>query len=632
MNHSVSIVIASLLLNIFSAFAQHRHSTNAFQEYKSTSSLSSYFLNDNFNYDITYHKFYWKVDPAVHYITGEVSTTYTVTEDNTQSVHFELADNLQVDSIIHNDQRLDFYHNQGNLEVLLSQAYQKNEKSSLTVYYQGEPVSDQWAFRTEEHDGEPVLWTLSEPYGAKEWWPCKQTLNDKIDSIDIYIEIPKQYKAASNGLLIDTSVQENKTVWHWKHKHPIAAYLIAMAVTNYRVYNEEVKLTDGHSLTIENYVYPEAYESAKQKTRLLHPVLKYYDSLLIPYPYKDEKYGHAQCNFRGGMEHQTMTFVGLFSRSLLNHELVHHWFGDYITCGSWQDIWLNEGFATYFEGLASEKGMSSMDWESWKSHHISQATKEPNGSVYVYDTTLVGRIFNSRLSYSKGAILLHMLRWTLGDDIFFDAIRNYLNDPELADGYAKSPDLIGHFENGANRGLDEFFNDWLYGKGFPTYNVQYQQYTNNILEIKLFQEQSDPSVSFFEMKVPIMLKGASHDTLILLDHQHSGETFTLQPGFPVESIIFDPEHWILTTNPVIINLLGNQIRIYSMENAYGVFKISGINENEIKSVSVFDITGRLIENKPAEKNRFDLSHYQSGLYIIRIHTPYHSFSEKVWIY
>mgnify|MGYP006291668303 FL=1 len=192
--------------------------------------------------------------------------------------------------------------------------------------------------------------------------------------------------------------------------------------------------------------------------------------------------------------------------------------------------------------------------------------------------------------------------------------------------------MIRHFENTANRELDEFFNDWLYGKGFPTYDVQYQQYTNNVLEITLLQEQSDPSVSFFEMKVPIMLKGASHDTLIELDHQHSGETFTLKPGFPVESLVFDPEHWVLTTNPVIINLQGNQIRLYSMENAYGVFKISGINENEIKSVSVFDITGRLIENKPAEKNRFDLSYYQSGLYIIRIHTPYHSFTEKVWIY
>ncbi len=131
------------------------------------------------------------------------------------------------------------------------------------------------------------------------------------------------------------------------------------------------------------------------------------------------------------MEHQTISFEGYFGEELLSHELAHQWFGNSITCASWSDIWLNEGFATYLSGIIIEKNDPAENWLAWKKDLINYICSEPGGSVYVQDTTSYQRIFDGRLSYSKGAMVLHMLRSELGDSIFFTSIKNYLNDPLL---------------------------------------------------------------------------------------------------------------------------------------------------------------------------------------------------------
>src|SRR5262249_23701080 len=148
--------------------------------------------------------------------------------------------------------------------------------------------------------------------------------------------------------------------------------------------------------------------SAATNLPLVMNFLSMYDTLLIQYPFANEKYGHCQFNWGGGMEHQTMTFMDSYDFLLIGHELAHQWFGDRVTCGNWEDIWLNEGFATYFEALCENEFLGASAWTSWKQNTRNNITSAADGSVKCSDTTDFNRIFDDRLSYNKGAFLLHM--------------------------------------------------------------------------------------------------------------------------------------------------------------------------------------------------------------------------------
>ena len=200
------------------------------------------------------------------------------------------------------------------------------------------------------------MWSLSEPYGSRDWWPCKNGLDDKADSIDVFITNPIAYKAASNGILqSETPVSGGtKLLTHWKHRYPIATYLICFAVTNYSVFNRSVNLSTG-VLPMQTFCYPEDSTSFSNGTINTLNAMQLFDTLFyLPYPFMNEKYGHVQFGWGGGMEHQTSTFVVSIDESLCAHELAHQWFGDKITCGSWKDIWLNEGFATHLASMYME--------------------------------------------------------------------------------------------------------------------------------------------------------------------------------------------------------------------------------------------------------------------------------------
>jgi len=207
---------------------------------------------------------------------------------------------------------------------------------------------------------------------------------------------------------------------------------VAIAVTNYAEYSDWLELEDGRKIEILNFVYPENLEKAKTETPVTAEMIALYNRLIGEYPFADEKYGHAQFGWGGGMEHQTMSFMYNFGFELVAHELAHQWFGDYITCGSWQDIWLNEGFATYLSGLVYENLLDGYWWPQFKKLNVERIVSQPGGSVYVKDTTNIETIFSGRLSYSKGAWILHMLRWTLGDEAFFEGMKSYFIIPSAS--------------------------------------------------------------------------------------------------------------------------------------------------------------------------------------------------------
>ena len=210
-------------------------------EAKAAHKIINYKANINTaNYDVIYHRFDWVVDPAIAFISGSVTTTFTAKEDLT-SVTFDLADNMTVSEVTQNGTAVSYSQNTNDeLIITLSQILLQGQSSTVKITYSGNPVSSGFgSFEQTTHSGTPIIWTLSEPYGAKGWWPCKQDLNDKIDEIDVYITAPDQYVAVSNGLEQSQLTNGSNKTTHFKHQYPIPAYLIAIAITNYSVYSHK---------------------------------------------------------------------------------------------------------------------------------------------------------------------------------------------------------------------------------------------------------------------------------------------------------------------------------------------------------------------------------------------------------
>jgi aminopeptidase N len=503
------------------------------------------------NYDLKYYRFDWYIDPGQYYIDGSATVYFETREADFAQIHFDLSSELVVSDVQYHGEGTTFAQTDPYLLTIdLPSPIGAGILDSLTITYEGSPpVSGLGSFVQTTHGATPVLWTLSDPFGSQDWWPCKNGLGDKIDSIDVIITTPQAYRGASNGILYDERTVGTDKVYHWKHRYPITPYLVAIAVTNYIAYSDTVTLGNGTDLQMLNFVYPENEAAARTGTADLVQVLQFYDSLFVTYPFHAEKYGHAQFGWGGGMEHQTMSFVINYGWGLLAHELAHQWFGNMVTCASFEDIWLSEGSATYLEGLSQERFKGQAAWNGWKSGRLNNITSQAGGSVKVPDTTNVNRIFNGRLSYSKGAFLLHMLRWKLGEQDFFQGMRNFLEGFQYS--YARTPQFQETLEAVSGVDLTEFFADWYSGEGYPSYTVIWDQLPNQFL-IQLGQEQSHASVDFFEMPVPIRLVGDGVDTLVRLEHIENDQVFGFPVSFEVVSVEFDPDIWLISRNNVVL--------------------------------------------------------------------------------
>jgi aminopeptidase N len=628
-----------LLLSAFGAFAQStdvQRIANA--EMKAASALMNVAVNPNtLNYDVTYHKLEFTVDPAVYFITGKVTTTYTALA-NMSTVAFDLADQLAVTSVKENNVTLAFTHIAGNNElvVTLPAVQTTGTSATLEITYSGVPAGSGFgSFATDGHAGTPVLWTLSEPFGAKDWWPCKQDLNDKVNSIDVYITAPNQYTAVSNGLQQSAIDNGNGTkTTHFHHGYPIPAYLIAMGVTNYQIYTQQGGLGTVASpfFPIINYMYPETASNNQASVAITPTIINFYETIVGDYPFRNEKYGHCQFGWGGGMEHTTVSFLtsdignGGYSRSLIAHEMGHQWFGDKVTCGSWKDIWLNEGFATYMAAMVIEHLDGDTAFIADKSSMINDITSQPGGAVYLTDTQAldVNRIFDNRLTYDKGAMVLNMLRFKLGDTNFFQGLRNYLNDTNLAYAYAHTPDLKNHLETVSGMDLDEFFNDWVYNQGYPIYSITAQNIVGGQVKITVSQNTSSLSVPFFEMPVPVRVFGAGGQQLdLVLDNTTNGQVFIESVPFAVTGITFDPKKDIISKNSTAT--LGTDdfdrtdgIRLYP-NPALTTVSISLPNGVTMKNATIHNILGQ-VEMQSESQTTWDVSRLATGVHFITLVT------------
>ncbi len=591
---------------------------------------------DYFAYDLIYQRMEWFIDPRIRYIQGKITSYVKIHKDGLNDIEFDLDSSLVVDSVLHEGINIDFSHNINKLIVHLPESLSPGAVDSVSVYYQGEPASSGFGSFTQSwhgNDSVPIIWTLSEPYGAMEWWPNKQSLSDKIDSIDVIVTTPEAYRTASNGVLISEIVSDSLRTMHWKHRHPIVSYLVAIAVTNYTDYSDFLELEDGRKIEIQNFVYPENLETVRNLTPVTAEIMKFFNELIGEYPFADEKYGHAQFGWGGGMEHQTMSFMGSFGFELIAHELAHQWFGNYITLASWQHIWLNEGFATYLTGLALEDYQGRSGFLRWLLRNRNAITRLPGGSVFVSDTTSISEIFSSRLSYSKGAYLLHMLRWILGDENFFNGIRNYYEDPDVANGFAQHEQLVAHLEAAGDTSLTEFFNDWYYGEGYPVYSLQFTNVASKT-EIILSQTTSHSSVDFFKMPVPIRVYNAEKNDSadFRLVHTKNNQEFIIEPGFQVSEIKIDPDYWLLSVTDAVtdVSIIKNNGEIKIYPNPFKKkFTVSVSGEKPVQEIFLYSAAGEKIERSDGSQMDFNMSHLPGGIYFLRVFASGNVYEKKI---
>nr|WP_295923379.1 M1 family aminopeptidase [uncultured Dyadobacter sp.] len=539
------------------------------------------------NFDVKYYRCEWEVDPAVRYIKGVVTPHFVMSAAG-NTIALDFTNDLSVSSVRQHGAPLLFTQASNALTITLQGPLAAGTKDSVTITYEGVPPVAGGAFVAATHGpgATPVIWTLSEPYGSRDWWPCKNGLDDKADSIDIYVTHPTTYKAASNGLLqSETPVTGAKTRTYWKHRYAIASYLVAFAVTNYSTFDHNVVI-GGTTVPFKTYCYPESqalFQSGAQNT-LDGMVL--FSNLFGDYPFKKEKYSHVQFGWGGGMEHQTCSFMVNVQENLVAHELAHQWFGDKVTCASWEDIWLNEGFATHLSSIYMETKYPAVTKNN-RSNEINNITSQPGGSVWVDNVNDVNRIFSNRLSYLKGSHLLYMLRWILGDATFFAAIKNYINDPSLAYGFVTTANLKAHLETASGKDLTYFFNQWFTGQGHPSYQVEWHP-SGNSVQVKLNQTQSHASVGFFQLPVPLLFRnaGTNQQKLVVLNNTYNGELFFDNLGFEATEVYFDPDSWLIARNNTLTKTSDPLPVVFSMFNARcadGVVRLSWETSEELNA-------------------------------------------------
>lgn len=597
------------------------------------SKMIDYNVNPNtLNYDLRYQRLELQLDPAQQYVSGTV-TSHFIPNQNMASIYFDLSNTLTVSEVKYHGSNLPFTQlATKEVKIDFPAGIPAATLDSLSIKYSGAPDtggSAGDAFTISTQSGVPALYTLSEPYGAQEWFPTKQSLNDKIEKVDLMINTPSQYNVASNGKLFsETVLPGNRKLTFWQTNYPIPAYLIALGITNYTKFNDTM---GNPPFPFVNYLYPSTTSNSTIMSNIewTKTVMNTFEQYLGPYPYRNEKYGHMQFGWGGGMEHATMSSMGSWGRGIIAHELAHQWFGDKVTCGAWNDIWLNEGFATFGEHLANEKLlMTNSQFMSYLSSEMNYITSSAGGSVYVSDTNLgnTGAIFSGRLSYSKGGYVVRMIKWILGDDAFYSALKDYHARPQLAYGYAKTEDLKNSLLESTGKDFTEFFNDWIYGQGHPTYQIRWNQTADQMLRFKVSQTTSHSSVNFFEMPLPIKVNGTGGQVAYLvLNHTTKNQNFAEQVNFPVVSIQFNYENQILQRNSTVtkdttilsVNDGGKEeMKIYP-NPVKDRLSVSGINKDQ--PYEILSIDGKLIKaGKYSSTKTIEVQALPKGVYFLKV--------------
>ncbi|MBL7933552.1 MAG: T9SS type A sorting domain-containing protein [Bacteroidia bacterium] len=613
-------------------------------------SQPSPFISHEMKYDMKFVHLDLNVERINKNISGNVKTIATVTAATLDTFMTLLHKNYIIDSVYFNGSLFSTFRKDSMIKGGLTSPLANGSTFTTIVWYHGTAPSGGSAigsgFSSQASwygGGNRATWSLSEAIVAYHWWPTKQVLSDKIDSSWVFVTTDSTNMAGSNGVLTNVVNVGTKKRYEWKSHKPIAYYLISVAVSKFKEYNLYAKpqYLNGDSILIQNYIDAAAFTDpgwiANDKVQLnkMPATMNFLCDMYGMYPYYKEKYGHCMVPLGGGMEHTTMTTIGFFDFYVDAHELGHQWWGDQVTCGSWKDIWINEGFASYTEHLVAEYMDPSNFANNLDGVHGS-VMSQVGGSIFFTgnDTMNSNRIFSSRLTYDKGGAIIHTLRFlTNNDSLWFNTLRGFQST--YKNKTASAIDFQNYYQAQTGINPTQFFSQWYYGEGYPTFNVTYN-YTGDSCFIKSVQTTSKPTVTplFITPMEYWIGRVGMQDTVIRVMHSNATEIYKIALHGTVSSVAVDPNNWVInkkigpTLDPTLgvvidetgvgeISGLSKGIKI-GPNPTKGTFEIMNTNGQAL-SVKVFDISGKFLFVKNiTSETTVDLGNYSKGVYFVQL--------------
>ena len=634
-----------------SEMQRHQQLYRYIQRPKSTSMQS---------YDAIYYKLEFEIglDPNSFY--GKATEKFVSLVDDLNVINLDFDSYLTVLDV--QGDAVSYGLKDYTLSLKLNETFSAGDTIEVVIEYQGIPRTSELydaSFWFNKHGTyfqgtySPAIYTLSEPYGARSWWPCKDDPTDKPDAMDILITIPdntynnQKLYAVSNGTLVSLIENDNGTrSFHWHEQYPIATYLVSLAISNYEIYSDWYVTAENDSMPVIYYVYPEKISTALENYGSTVDMIKTYSDRFVQYPFFEEKYGMANFGWGGAMEHQTVSSMGTMNFWVVAHELAHQWFGNLVTCADFHHIWLNEGWATYLEAIYAEKlygqwGYHSYMNDIYRSYMNDKAYDIFEKTIYVEDPLTNENVFDT-IVYDKGAWVIHMLRHVMGDTQFFSATKSYLNDLQIKYKSATTEDFQQIMEQYYGESLNWFFQEWIYGKGFPIYQYSwtYQEEGDQyILDLTIEQIQKNYGAEeVFTMPLDIMIMtipGPKKDTVKVFNDQRI-QSYQFVTDLQPASVVLDPDDWVLQKServPVSDIESGKESLplIYKLEQNYpNPFNATTsikfiLPETEKVTLDIYNVQGELVEQllkatmSAGEYNIvWDASNVSSGVYYYQI--------------
>ncbi len=587
------------------------------------------------HYDIKHLKFNINLTDTSVYVSGNVITNAVVTAPSMSVYTFELDSSFTIDSAFVNGVLLPVSSTSWVRTMTLPAGLSAGTAFSAQVYYHGLPPGGTGGFfngitHSVSSAGTHMVFTVSDPYVAKNWWPCKQSIQDKIDSVDMFVTVPAHVMDGSNGLLLSVDSTSNPGSWtfHWQTHYPIDYYLISVAVAKYKEYRSYWHFSSStDSVLVQNFFIdtPTFNPTYKANFDSIGRFLDYFSTLYGRYPFWKEKYGVCYTTLPGGMEHQTMTTIGVPNTYIIAHELCHQWFGDNVTYQDWRDVWLSEGFATFSEGVFLEHFWSPAAAKAHRQGLLYSALGDLCGRVAVTDTSNSDSLFNQQTVYNKAQAVVRMLQYLApNDSVFFSVLKTFQQNYGL--GHATTANLKSIAEVAYGVPLDTFFNQWIYGRGYPIYKVSWNQSGSTVF-VKLIQTRSCPSyTNHFSTPVEIQLHGLTADTFIKVYNTLDTQIYTFDWAPAMTNLYVNPNVWtILKVNGAILHDTHLSVGMIEPQNfkvypnpTRNFWQLQDVNEG--LSLSLTDVAGRVLWESVSVKgdNIIPGNKLPAGNYVLRI--------------
>ncbi|MBK7046701.1 MAG: hypothetical protein IPH48_09365 [bacterium] len=493
------------------------------------------------DFDVRWYRLALDLNPTTQILTGTTTVEAVVTNGPLSLLHLNLGSQVTTSAARSGGAATTFSWSGGILAVVLDRAYDAGEKVTVDIDYAGNPAGSYFGWST--FGGQPLIWTLSEPYGARVWWPCKDLNTDKADSVALDVTVPSNLVVASNGVLTGvTTPSAGKKTYHWRERYPIAPYLVSLAIHPYAIINDTYYPDAGGTMPVTHYVVPSELANATAGFAPTVDMIGAFADAFGEYPFVDEKYGHAHFPWGGGMEHQTCTslYHGTYAEYIIAHELGHQWFGDLITCADFSHIWLNEGFATWSEAYWKEVRYGTASYHA----EMAAARYLGPGTIFVEDPSDFNAIFDYNLTYQKASWVPHMLRHVLGDATFFAGLQQYRAQHGFAS--ANTAQFQAVMEAASGRDLSAFFQQWIYGQYFPRYDFSWvTEPAGSGWRVRLRIKQSQINTGLFTMPLDVRIETENGPQTFVVENSQAVEWYEFDLASPPLGLALDPQSWVL---------------------------------------------------------------------------------------